>query len=38
VKEKIPKTDGDVHHLIASRVHDFSHLADGLTSKSRDFC
>ncbi|MFC1719942.1 error-prone DNA polymerase [Pseudomonadota bacterium] len=34
----VVETDGDVHHLIASRVHDFSHLADGLTSKSRDFC
>ena len=32
------ETDGDVHHLIADRVHDFSELAAGLTSKSRDFC
>jgi error-prone DNA polymerase len=32
------ETDGDVHHLIADRVHDFSQLADGLHSKSRDFC
>ena len=32
------ETDGDVHHLIADRVHDFSHLADGLKSRSRDFC
>jgi len=32
------ETDGDVHHLIADRVHDFSHLAGGLASKSRDFC
>jgi error-prone DNA polymerase len=32
------ETDGDVHHLIANRVHDFSHLAGGLESKSRDFC
>ncbi|NNK32974.1 MAG: error-prone DNA polymerase, partial [Xanthomonadales bacterium] len=32
------ETDGDVHHLIADRVHDFSHLARGLDSKSRDFC
>ncbi len=32
------ETDGDVHHLIADRVHDFSHLAGGLESKSRDFC
>ena len=34
----VMETDGEVHHLIASRVHDFSHLASGLTSKSRDFC
>ena len=32
------ETDGDVHHLIADRVHDFSHLAGSLRSKSRDFC
>jgi error-prone DNA polymerase len=32
------ETDGEVHHLIADRVHDFSDLADGLHSKSRDFC
>jgi error-prone DNA polymerase len=32
------ETDGDVHHLIADRVHDFSHLAEGLQSRSRDFC
>ena len=32
------ETDGDVHHLIADRVHDFSHLVDGLEIKSRDFC
>jgi error-prone DNA polymerase len=32
------ETDGVVHHLIADRVHDFSHLAVGLESKSRDFC
>jgi error-prone DNA polymerase len=32
------ETDGDVHHLIADRVHDFSHLAGSLQSKSRDFC
>jgi error-prone DNA polymerase len=31
------ETDGDVHHLIADRVHDFSQLAAGLHSKSRDF-
>jgi len=34
----VVETDGDVHHLIAERVHDFSHLAGGLNSKSRDFC
>jgi len=32
------ETDGEVHHLIANRVHDFSHLAGKLQSKSRDFC
>ena len=34
----IMETDGDVRHLIADRVHDFSHLAGGLQNKSRDFC
>ncbi len=33
----ILETDGDVHHLIADRAHDFSHLADGLDTRSRDF-
>jgi error-prone DNA polymerase len=32
------ETDGAVHHLIAERVHDFGELAEGLRSKSRDFC
>jgi error-prone DNA polymerase len=32
------ETDGDVHHLIADRVHDFSHLAGKLQGRSRDFC
>jgi error-prone DNA polymerase len=32
------ESDGDVYHLIADRVHDFSHLAGGLQSRSRDFC
>ncbi|MFC1695151.1 error-prone DNA polymerase [Pseudomonadota bacterium] len=32
------ETDGDVHHLIAGRVHDFSFLAENLQSRSRDFC
>ncbi len=31
------ETDGAVHHLIANRVHDFSELANGLDSRSRDF-
>ncbi len=34
----VMETDGEVHHLIADRVHDFSHLAGSLHSKSRDFC
>jgi error-prone DNA polymerase len=34
----VMETDGDVHHLIADRVHDFSELAGNLRSKSRDFC
>jgi len=34
----VMETDGDVHHLIASRVHDFSFLAENLQSRSRDFC
>jgi error-prone DNA polymerase len=32
------ETDGEVHHLIADRLHDFSYLAAGLHSRSRDFC
>ncbi len=32
------ETDGEVHHLIADRVHDFSYLAKGLITRSRDFC
>jgi error-prone DNA polymerase len=32
------ETDGDVHHLIASRVFDFSELSGTLRSRSRDFC
>jgi hypothetical protein len=31
------ETDGEVHHLIADRVHDFSALAAGLDARSRDF-
>ncbi len=34
----VMETDGEVHHLIASRVHDFSYLAEGLSTRSRDFC
>jgi len=33
----ILETDGEVHHLIADRAHDFSHLAEGLDTRSRDF-
>jgi error-prone DNA polymerase len=32
------ETDGEVHHLIADRVHDFNELAEGLNTRSRDFC
>jgi error-prone DNA polymerase len=32
------ESDGDVCHLIAGRVHDFSELAKGLKTRSRDFC
>jgi error-prone DNA polymerase len=38
VLETDPESDGNVHHLIANRVHDFSFLAEKLQSKSRDFC
>jgi error-prone DNA polymerase len=34
----VMETDGEVHHLIAGRIHDFSELAKGLQSRSRDFC
>jgi error-prone DNA polymerase len=34
----VMESDGEVHHLIAERVHDFSHLAEGLETRSRDFC
>ncbi len=33
----VMETDGEVHHLIASRAYDFSQLADGLQTRSRDF-
>lgn len=33
----VMESDGDVHHLIAERVHDFSFLTDGLDARSRDF-
>jgi len=33
----VMETDGDVHHLIADRAHDFSELAAGLATRSRDF-
>jgi len=32
------ETDGEVRHLIADRVHDFSFLAGNLQGRSRDFC
>jgi error-prone DNA polymerase len=32
------ETDGDVHHLIARRVWNFSELAKNLQTRSRDFC
>jgi len=38
VLEKSGGPDGEVHHLVADRVHDFSSLAQGLQNKSRDFC
>ncbi len=34
----VMESDGDVHHLIAERVHDFGDLATGLQTRSRDFC
>ena len=34
----VMETDGEVHHLIAERVHDFSDLGTGLRNHSRDFC
>lgn len=34
----IMESDGEVHHLIASRVQDFSLLVAGLAARSRDFC
>ena len=37
----ILESDGEVHHLIAGRVHDYSELLEnlnGLRAKSRDFC
>ncbi|KAA9132049.1 error-prone DNA polymerase [Marinihelvus fidelis] len=34
----IMESDGDVHHLIAERVHDYSSLLPGVEARSRDFC
>ncbi len=34
----VMESDGDVWHLIADRLHDYSGLADGLATRSRDFC
>ncbi|MNC92866.1 error-prone DNA polymerase [compost metagenome] len=31
------ESDGDVQHLIGSRLHDYSSLAEGLEARSRDF-
>jgi len=32
------ETDGEVYHLIARQVHNFDNLAQGLKTRSRDFC
>ena len=32
------ESDGEVYHLIAKRLHDFGNLAEGLKTRSRDFC
>ena len=34
----VMESDGDVYHLIAERLHDYSGLTDGLKARSRDFC
>jgi error-prone DNA polymerase len=34
----VMESDGDVWHLIAERLHDYSELLDGLETRSRDFC
>ncbi len=32
------ESDGDVHHLIAGRLHDWDALLAGFRARSRDFC
>lgn len=32
------ESDGDVHHLIAGRLHDYDALLQGFQARSRDFC
>ena len=34
----VMESDGDVHHLIATQVHDFGDLAPEVHTSSRDFC
>ena len=34
----VMESDGEVYHLIARQVHDFSQLIEGLKTRSRDFC
>ncbi|GMR14468.1 MAG: error-prone DNA polymerase [Gammaproteobacteria bacterium] len=34
----VMESDGEVYHLIARQVHDFSELLKGLKTRSRDFC
>ncbi len=34
----ILESDGDVHHLIAGRLHDYDSLMRGFRARSRDFC
>jgi error-prone DNA polymerase len=34
----VMESDGEVYHLIARQLHDFSGLVQGLKTRSRDFC
>ncbi|NIM71183.1 MAG: DNA polymerase III subunit alpha [Xanthomonadales bacterium] len=34
----VMESDGDVSHLIAQRLHDYSDLSPGLRLRARDFC